>query len=462
MAFQSAEQQVEHASVRLEAPWESTDDVEHMQSVRLRRMIAMCAERHTWYAARFADEGIDPGEIGTVRDLARLAPTTKQTFIENSEAFRLTADPAAPAGHILADVTYTAGTTTGTPTPIYQTAHDLRGILFAQLRMARIRGMRRGDRVANLYPLAPFPHGGWVRPTQAAAVLGAPVVATTGGTSIGGFPVTRRFAEVVDLVVDTDPTVVWGIPSYVDRVLRHIVDTGRRAPSLRMIAVSGEPCDDARRASLIDLASRAGAGPTFVSDSLGASELQFSLVECPDGGGFHNPAPELAHVEVIDDTTGEPVPDGTPGRLAYTHLDRRGTVLLRFLVGDRAVMDRSPCPNCGWLGGRVVEHLGREGGLVKVRGNLVNIAAVDAAVTRTAGVVDHRIEIDTKAGLDAMIITVALEQRDDDGAITDSIVDAVRRSTGVRPDVRHASPDEIWSPDQRMKPMRFVDHRTRD
>jgi phenylacetate-coenzyme A ligase PaaK-like adenylate-forming protein len=264
--------------------------------------------------------------------------------------------------------------------------------------------------------------------------------------------------EVAELVVDTDPTVVWGIPSYVDRVLRQVQELGGNVPSLRMIAVSGEPCTEGRRASLIALAKAVGAKDPFVSDSLGASELQFSLVECEAGRGFHNPAPELAHVEVVDDT-GRPVPDGDPGRLAYTHLDRKGTVLLRFLVGDRAVLDRSHCPSCGWLGGRLISHLGREGNLIKVRGALINIDAAHAAIAETPGVVDHRVEIDTKDGMDSMTATVALAPGVDEGASVEAVLEAVRRATGVRPEVAVTNKEQIWSPDQRMKPSRFIDLR---
>jgi phenylacetate-coenzyme A ligase PaaK-like adenylate-forming protein len=459
MAFHRAEHETGmDTAVSMEPTWASPDDVERMQSALLQRMIRDCAVRHPWYSRLFDEHGIDPADVESVADLPALPLTSKSTFMENASAFRLEPDGGSPEDHIPADVTYTAGTSTGVPTPIYQTAYDLRGILFAQLRMAALRGLRRGDRVVNLYPLAPYPHGGWIRPTQAAATLGAPVVAATGGSDSGRFPIMRRMREVAELVVDTDPMVVWGIPSYVDRVLRHIGEQGGSVPSLRMIAVSGEPCTDARRASLIALAQVAGAADPFVSDSLGASELQFSLVECEGGRGFHNPAPELAHIEVVDDS-GRPVPDGQPGRLAYTHLDRKGTVLLRFLVGDRAVLDRSACPSCGWIGGRLVSHLGREGNLIKVRGALINIDAAHAAVAESAGVVDHRIDIDTEDGMDAMTATIALAPGVDEDAAAASVVEAVRRATGVRPEVVLTGMEQIWSPDQRMKPARFVDHR---
>ena len=448
-------------AVSLEPQWRSADDIEQMQLELLQSMIDACALRHPWYSKVFAECGIRGADLERLEDLERVPLTTKQTFIDNADQFRLEADPARSEDYVLADVTYTAGTSTGMPTPIFQTSYDLRAVLFAQRRMMTIRGVTRRDRVMNLYPLAPFPHGGWIRPTQAAASLGAPVVAATGGSRHHRFPVTRTMSEIIDLVVDTNPTIVWGVPSYVERVLSHVVEGKRSLPALRMIAVSGEPCSEARRNSMIELARKAGARSPLVSDSLGASELQFSLVECPGGRGFHHPAPELAHVDVVDDA-GSSVADGTPGRLVYTHLDRTGTVLLRFLVGDRAVLDRSPCPTCGWAGGRVTEHLGREGNLRKIRGALVNIDAVHHAIESSEGVVGHRLELTLESGMDRLQAFVATDSASDDAAVVASVVDSVRRATGVRLEVTIAAREEIWSPDEELKPARFRDIRARE
>lgn len=444
--------------VSMEPKWRSADDIEQLQLELLRSMIDACADRHPWYSKVLADAAVTGASVDSVADLERVPLTTKSTFIEHADQFRLEVDPERSEDYILADVTYTAGTSSGVPTPIFQTSYDLRAVLFAQRRMMNLRGVTRRDRVMNLYPLAPFPHGGWIRPTQAAATLGAPVVAATGGSRHHRFPVTRTMTEIVELVVDTDPTVVWGVPSYVERVLTRVVDARRTLPSLRMIAVSGEPCSETRREALIALGRSAGAPDPFVSDSLGASELQFSLVECPRGRGFHHPAPELAHIDVVDES-GTSVTDGTPGRLTYTHLDRTGTVLLRFLVGDRAILDRAPCPNCGWAGGRVVEHLGREGDLKKIRGALVNINAVHRAIEATDGIVNHRLELTIDHGVDSLRAFVATDATADDVTVAESVIESVRRATGVRPDVIVTTQAEIWSPDEQLKPARFEDLR---
>lgn len=446
------------AEIRLDPAWSDREQLDEFQQRTLRATIDRCTRLHPWYRSRLRAWGITAESIRQFRDLDAVPTITKSDLVADPDSFRLEPDPAEPNDYALCDVMYTAGTTTGSPTPIYQTAYDLRGILFAQLRMAKIRGIQAEDRIANLYPLAPLPHGGWNRPSQAAAALGAYVVSATGGAQVGPYPTTRRFEEIVDLIVRSDPTVLWGVPSYVDRLLRRVAAANKRLPGVRMIAVSGEPCDESRRESLLEMADAVGARGVWISDSLGASELQFSLVECRGGGGFHHPAPEIASIGVVDDD-GASVADGVEGRLCFTHLDRRGTVLLRFLVGDRATMDHSPCPHCGWAGGRVTGLFGREGGFVKIRGALVNVAAAHTAVAAERGVLDHRLVLENSNGTDELVVEVAFDENEDATALAQALIGRIRSVIGVRPSVRSVSLDAVWQPDARIKPARFVDRR---
>ena len=100
--------------------------------------------------------------------------------------------------------------------------------------------------------------------------------------------------------------------------------------------------------------------------------MQGGLVQCAEGAAAQNVVPDLYHLEVVDPDTGRRLADGESGALAITHLHRRGTVLLRYLVGDIVTLSRAPCPICGREGERVVATPRRTGNLVKCRGMLVN------------------------------------------------------------------------------------------
>lgn len=42
--------------------------------------------------------------------------------------------------------------------------------------------------------------------------------------------------------------------------------------------------------------------------------------------------------------------------MAVTHLKRRGTVLLRYLLGDISALSYGECPHCGLPGPRLVDE----------------------------------------------------------------------------------------------------------
>lgn len=446
-------------------PWDvlTSGDVEAVarhQGALLATAVDRALRQHPRYSRTFRAAGVEPGSVAGLADLERLPITTKDDFVESPDDYRLEPDPAAMEEYVLWDVTFTAGTSGGRPTPSYQTAHDFRGVLFAQRRMAEIRGFRTDDSVLNLYPLGPYPHGGWIRPTQAAAVFGIPVTVGMSGVSSDDFGVTRRARDILQLPGARDASILWGVPSYLHRFLEEAVEAGLRLPRLRMLAVSGEPCRPRLRRGLEELGEQLSGQPIIVSDSLGATELAFSLVECREGSGFHNPAPELAHVGVVDQD-GAYLHDGSSGRLMYTHLNRRGTVLKRFLVGDIAELETAPCGACGWAGGIVRRLHGREGSFLKIRGMMVNINAIFETLDGIAQVRDYRVEISSgegAGGMDQLEIQVVGDETE--GTTADSVVSSVRTATGVTPSVRFVLPDQIWTPEDRLKPVRLKDLRS--
>ena len=180
-----------------------------------------------------------------------------------------------------------------------------------------------------------------------------------------------------------------------------------------MIAVSGEACSAQMKSSLIELAALVGAD-VQISNSLGASELQCGLVECKDGAGFHNPAPELFYFSVLDNA-GREVNEDTFGTLAVTHLDRRGTTLIKYLLGDQVRLTRAACPECGRAGGRIITHQGRAGTLIKIRGQLVDCAVLERCVSEFPGVFDYMILVSKENPLDGLsedLINIEIATKD--------------------------------------------------
>ncbi len=428
-------------------------EVERLQISLLQQSLDRAATRHPFYRRRFA--GSAP-RVTCLEDLPVLGITTKRDVSDQPDQFRLESDEHDP-GNILWDIAYTSGSTSQ-PIALYQTAHDFRGILLAQRRMSEIRGITARDCIANLYPLTQHPHGAWIRANHGALVTGATVFAGLGGAPAGVFDVNRDLSGILQLLQTHPVTVLWGVPSYLRRILAVAIDERVRLPGLRMLAVSGEPCGPALRDGLRALSQELCGSEVVVSDSLGASELQCGLVGCTEASGFHNPSPEQFLFESLDDK-GQPVPDGEVGRLALTHLNRTGTLLLRYSLGDVVRYTREPCAQCGRSGGRVLEHLGRHGTMTKVRGNLLDTEVLLAAVADHPHVDEYQVVVIPADPKDPRSVEKLLVRVAGVGVDTLGLAESVKRVVRIRPEVEILSAVDLFDGVSSMKPKRFIDQR---
>jgi phenylacetate-CoA ligase len=436
----------------------SPEELFVLQNERLIKQFELVSKFHPYYRKISFELGIELDSF-SLSNLDSFPVTTKSDLAGNFDNFRLElpdeySDP-------LWDIAYTSGSTSK-PIPIYQTSRDFKSILLAQRRMAEIRGMNSKDRILNLFPLTQYPHGAWTRANHAAATLGAYVACGMSGSSDHEFGATRNISEVAQLAARIESTVFWGVPSYVKKVLDQISKENLTVPTLRMIAVSGEACTTQMKNSLIDLALRIGAD-VQISNSLGASELQCGMVECKDGAGFHNPAPELFYLSVLDEK-GLEVDEDTFGTLALTHLDRRGTTLIKYLLGDQVRLTRAACPECGRAGGRIIAHEGRAGSLIKVRGQLVDRAVLESCVSEFPGVSDYMIMISKENPLDGLSedlldIEVATTEGQQAEVFVSALIAQVKREISVSPTIRLVDVSNLHLENISIKTTKFRDER---
>jgi phenylacetate-CoA ligase len=96
-------------------------------------------------------------------------------------------------------------------------------------------------------------------------------------------------------------------------------------------------------------------------------------------------AEQSSYVELVDPVTGSLVPDGEPGVVVLTHLDRAASPLVRWWTGDIAVRDSAPCP-CGRNQARLVGGVrGRADDMLVIRGVNLFPSAVEQIVRETPG-----------------------------------------------------------------------------
>ncbi len=371
-------------------------DPARVQEVREENFAAtmdLVAERHPWYRRVMAERGLARGDFGSLADLATLAPTTKRDYMSAPEDFRLDTTGLAPEMTALWDVMYTTGTTTGRPTPVYSTAWDFYDILSQLRAMFKLRGVGEDDVIANLFPLTMWPHGGFARAPQAAAVLNIPVVSALPGNPSEHFRWGRGIDEVVALIERSRATILWGVASYIRRVLIRAGELGADFSAVRLVSITGEAAPETLRADLTGRLTSLGAADPFVSITYGVSEMQGGLVECAPGSGYHNPAPDQFLFEVVDPESSAPVADGMRGLVLMSHLRRRGTVLLRYSIGDVSTITHEKCPHCGATSERLTTMPERADSLVKIKGMLVNPDVVTEAILAAPGVEEFRVEV---------------------------------------------------------------------
>ena len=435
--------------------------IERLQSDRLRHMLDLCARGHPFYRQRWAEAGIDISSIRTVSDLERLPLTRKQDLMADPERFRLAIPDLPLQERVLWEVIYTTGST-AEPTPVYNTTHDYHAYLFQSRRVAEISGIRETDVIANLFPLTAAPMGAFVRSATNAYAAGAAIFGVLPGAPHGDFAVHRTLEDAVRLIEVHRATVLWGVPSFIRRLLLRAIERSADFHAVRMCALSGESSTPAMREELRGCLRALGAEGTTVFDRYGSTELG-AFAQCCEDGDYHNPAPEIQYHEVIDSETGQRLPDGERGALAVTHLDRRGTVLLRFVVGDVVGLTRQTCPVCGRNGDRVVGPVVRMKDLVKVKGMLISPAVLLETLRGIPEVDEFQVVVrretptDPFSG-DELVIRVAARAEDRE-ALATLIAAKTQAAVQVRPRVEFADAAQIYDPATQTKAVRFVDER---
>lgn len=437
------------------------DQIERIQSEKLRAMLALCAHGHSYYRRRWAEAGIDIAQIANVNDLERLPLTPKKDLMAEPDSFRLNISDLPLHERVLWEVLYTTGSTAD-PTPVYNTTHDYQMYMFQSRRLAGISGMQDTDVIANLFPVTPAPMGAFVRSATNAYASGASIFAALPGAAFGAYDVHRPLDHAVNSIAIHRATILWGVPSFVRRVLLRAIELGVDFRSVRMCAISGEASSYAMREDLRRCLRELNAAGTTIFNRYGGTEIG-AFAQCREEGDWHNPAPETQYHEVVDPETGRRLPDGERGALAVTHLDRRGTVLIRFLVGDVAAIDRRSCPDCGRSGDRIVGPIVRTSDLVKVKGVLLNPAVLLEALESLPGVAEFQVIVQREndadpLSKDELLVRIASTSADSD-ALSREVAACINNAARIRPRVEFARSADIYEPGRQTKVRRFVDRR---
>jgi phenylacetate-CoA ligase len=367
------------------------DQLKRLQTQRLSELLAAVVPASPFWTQKFAAAGLQPNALRSLTDLSQLPLTQKQELIDDQLA-----SPPYGTGLTSPMTSYnrfhqTSGTSNA-PLRWLDTLTSWNWVSGCWLHIFEITRTTADDVIAFPFSFGPF-LGFWAA-FDAASRLGALCLPA------GGLSSQAR----LQMIRDNRATVVCCTPTYALRLaeVAHAEGIDLASSQVRSIIVAGEPGGsvESTRAAI----ERGWRARVF--DHWGMTEVGPLAVECPENrGGLHLLETECIP-EILDPTTHQPVPPGTPGELVITNLGRTGSPLLRYRTGDLVMADTEPCP-CGRhllrLKGGI---LGRLDDMVTIRGNNVFPASIEGILREFPEIAEYRIDVETRRSMQHIKITI--------------------------------------------------------
>jgi phenylacetate-CoA ligase len=263
---------------------------------------------------------------------------------------------------------------------------------------------------------------------------------------------TNTPSEVqLELIDHLKPTIWLGMASY-GLHLANLAEAKRydlSSSSVKKIIVAAEPLSPVKRQKL----EKAWGAEVF--DHFGMTEGAFVAGEGVGHHGLHIWADQF-FCEVLDEKTGEPVPEGQVGSLVVTPLwNNCMTPFLRWSSGDLVSMSSEGKGKGPWSVFPMLRHERRTVGFFKVRGVNINHAELEDALFRDPDVVDFRAEVYNRDDNDVLHLHV--EKR---AGGPEKTIELIKRTFQLTPEVTLLPRGTIAKDfEAAVKAPRFVDKR---
>jgi phenylacetate-CoA ligase len=235
----------------------------------------------------------------------------------------------------------------------------------------------------------------------------------------------------LELIKRLSPRVWMGMSSYGLHLanLADQLEIDLAAGSVDTVICSAETLSTAKREKLQRMWG------AKVRDSFGMTEAGMMAAEDGEADGFRIWT-DLFFVEVVDQVTRRPVPDGEVGALVVTPLfTNNATPFLRWLSGD-IVTYRSEGPGRGPFSiFPVVKHAHRTAGFFKVRGININHSELEDFVFRDAAVNDFKCEALTQGDQDVLRLSLELRRGIDKARACEQIERAIKNTFEISAEI---------------------------
>ncbi|MGH7659674.1 MAG: phenylacetate--CoA ligase family protein, partial [Vulcanimicrobiaceae bacterium] len=412
------------------------DKLERLQLERLQALFTRLRANVAFYHERL--DGI--AQPRSLSDLAALPFTRKVDFRETYPLGLLAVEQSA-----LRRIHASSGTT-GTPTIGAYTERDLAVWGEVCARCLAAAGMRPGEMFQVAWGYGLFTGGLGMH--VGAERLGACVVPASSGN-------TARQMQLIE----TLPVCGIGCtPSYALLLAERFRQENRKPQKLRVAVCGAEAWTVEMRAELEELLAVTATNIYGLTEIIGPGVAQ----ECASAKAGLHVFEDHFLPEIVDVTTGEPVPDGQLGELVLTTLTRDAMPVLRYRTGDITRINREPC-SCGRTQARMEWIVGRVDDMITVRGvNVFPTAIEEIVLSFDELTANYRILVDrAHGGLDRLTVEIehAPDAHIDAAALRAAVERKLADTLTVSLDVRILAPMTLERVEVG-KVKRVIDNRT--
>ena len=404
------------------------NDLRGLQLERLQAVLKTVSEKVPFYREHFKKAGIQPQDVKSLDDLAKI-PFTKKSDLQGGYPYGMFAVPMREVVRI-----HSSSGTTGQPTVVGYTKNDLETWAELIARLITAGGVTRDDIIQIAFGYGLFTGGFGLH--YGAERVGATVIPVSSGNTQRQIMVMKDFGS----------TALVCTPSYALYLGEAVADKGinRNALSLRVGLFGAEPWSENMRKE-IETRLRISA-----LDNYGLSEVMGPGVsmECDCKHGMHISEDHFIP-EIIDPDTGEILPPGSSGELVLTTLTREAIPVVRYRTRDITSLIDAPCA-CGRTSLRMTKPSGRTDDMLIIRGVNVFPSQIETVLMEMEETEPHYKLVVTREGaLDALEVQVEVNEKffSDEmrvmRAIEDKISANIRSTLGLSVKVKLVEPKTI-------------------
>ncbi|NWF77442.1 MAG: AMP-binding protein [Chloroflexi bacterium] len=374
-------------------------DLEDFQLFQLRNTLHYAYDKSLFYRELFSKKGIEPSEVQSLADLAKLPLTDPKELAENPLRF-----VCVPLGDVTRVITFTSSGTTGPQKRIFFSEKDIE--VMTDFMGAGMSVVATSDDVVQIM----LPKG---------MVLGQSDLLAQGVKKMGATPVVTGIEptpeEQIQAIKRHGSTVLFCETLRLNRITveaRKNHDLTKLG--VKVLFLTSNYLSDSMRANL------QSAWNCEVFTHYGLTEMGLGVaVECSAHNGYHfNEADLLA--EIIDPETGEVLPEGEEGELVFTTLTREAMPLIRYRTHDISRLSSKPC-TCGITALKRLDKVTRRlESVVRIGdGDEIYPAMFDEALYTIPDIVGYEVSVSKDGGKDKLTFQVEIART---GAAVEELV----------------------------------------